>query len=288
MPARRLLPLLIVLLLILPGCFRQAGEAFDPSTDSGAQTSTDGVVPSATPVESNTAEGADTPAPTDDNALPPVTIISPPSPTPGEAPTEEIQSIEQSQETPEPDTQPTIGGQVELVEPTATTQVFLTPGNNLPITDIPPTQQNVTPTSTPSGLVTPTALSLQEGDGCTYTVQPGNTLFSIARNNGIDLDQLREANPDLVGDLIQPGQVLNIPGCGAGVDEQGNPIQPTSAAPSTNDSGQTIHVVQAGDTLVRIARQYDVTVQAIVTANNLANPNLLAVGQELIIPTPEP
>ncbi|MFN8371505.1 MAG: LysM peptidoglycan-binding domain-containing protein [Anaerolineae bacterium] len=286
MPARRLLPLLIVLLLILPGCFRQAGEAFDPSTDSGAQNS-DGVVPSATPVESNTSEGAETPAPTDENALPPVTIISPPSATPTEeAP--DTQSIDQPQETTVPDTQPTVGGGVELLEPTATAQVFLTPGSGLPITDIPPTQLNVTPTSTPSGLVTPTALSLEEGDGCTYTVQPGNTLFSIARNNGIDLDQLREANPELVGDLIQPGQVLIIPGCGAGVDEQGNPVQPTSAAPSTNDSGQTIHVVQAGDTLVRIARQYDVTVQAIVTANNLANPNLLAVGQELIIPTPEP
>jgi spore germination protein len=56
----------------------------------------------------------------------------------------------------------------------------------------------------------------------------------------------------------------------------------------TGPSGETVHTVAAGDTLVRIARQYNVTVQAIVSANNLQNPNVLAVGQQLVIPTPEP
>lgn len=49
---------------------------------------------------------------------------------------------------------------------------------------------------------------------------------------------------------------------------------------------QGTYIVQPGDTLSSIAQQYGVTVQAIVAANNLANPNFITVGQELIIPDP--
>lgn len=46
----------------------------------------------------------------------------------------------------------------------------------------------------------------------------------------------------------------------------------------------TVHVVQPGDSLFRIALQYGVTIDAIVTANNIVNPNLIIAGQELVIP----
>jgi len=45
-----------------------------------------------------------------------------------------------------------------------------------------------------------------------------------------------------------------------------------------------IHVVQFGDTLTHIAERYGVTVEAIMQANQLDNPNTLTVGQSLIIP----
>lgn len=44
------------------------------------------------------------------------------------------------------------------------------------------------------------------------------------------------------------------------------------------------YTVQSGDTLGRIAAKFEVTMQDIVTANNLDNPDLLQAGQELIIP----
>ncbi len=44
------------------------------------------------------------------------------------------------------------------------------------------------------------------------------------------------------------------------------------------------HVVKAGQNLTQIARYYGVTVQAIAAANNLWNPNLIYVGQHLLIP----
>lgn len=44
------------------------------------------------------------------------------------------------------------------------------------------------------------------------------------------------------------------------------------------------YTVQPGDTLSALARRYNTTVQAIVNANNIANPNLIRVGQVLEIP----
>ncbi len=52
--------------------------------------------------------------------------------------------------------------------------------------------------------------------------------------------------------------------------------------------GETIHVVQWGETLSLIADQYGVTVEAIMVANGLANPNFVYAGQRLIIPTSGP
>jgi len=46
----------------------------------------------------------------------------------------------------------------------------------------------------------------------------------------------------------------------------------------------TIYVVKAGDTLGSIALQFDVSVDEIMKANGLADPNALNVGQSLVIP----
>jgi LysM repeat protein len=49
-----------------------------------------------------------------------------------------------------------------------------------------------------------------------------------------------------------------------------------------------IYVVQAGDTLNSIAQQFNTTVEAIVAANNIQNPDALLVGATLTIPQPTP
>ncbi len=61
-----------------------------------------------------------------------------------------------------------------------------------------------------------------------------------------------------------------------------------SAAPSAQGWGQVIHIVQWGENLTWIAARYGTTVNAIVRANGIRNPDYIWVGQRLIIPVPAP
>ncbi|MBA3873475.1 MAG: L,D-transpeptidase family protein [Anaerolineae bacterium] len=62
-------------------------------------------------------------------------------------------------------------------------------------------------------------------------------------------------------------------------------VDPPETQTSGVDSGaRTTHVVEAGQELALIARDYGVDMQDILTLNNISNPDLLYVGQELTIP----
>ena len=50
------------------------------------------------------------------------------------------------------------------------------------------------------------------------------------------------------------------------------------------DAGK-IYVVVAGDTLLAISERHDVSLTALMAANNIKNPNLIYAGQRLVIPT---
>ena len=60
---------------------------------------------------------------------------------------------------------------------------------------------------------------------------------------------------------------------------------PTPTATPTPKPAQQIHTIAKGDTLFDLATQYDTTVDAIIKANKLDNPNMLFIGQQLVIPT---
>jgi LysM repeat protein len=106
----------------------------------------------------------------------------------------------------------------------------------------------------------------------THTVKAGETLFAIAQEYGVTTAEIIAANRLTDPDSLQTGQNLIIPGVTAAEIEAANRV---------------IHVVAAGEGLNAIARRYNVSVTAIMEANNLSNPNFLTVGQELIIPESE-
>jgi LysM repeat protein len=118
-----------------------------------------------------------------------------------------------------------------------------------------------------------------QGGTQTHVVQPGENLFRIALRYGTTWPVLAAANGLSNPNLIYVGQVLIIPGPG-GVTP---PPQPTSPPPGPQPSPTTYTVV-AGDTLYAIALRFGTTVNALVQANGIVNPNLIHVGQVLNIP----
>ncbi len=83
-----------------------------------------------------------------------------------------------------------------------------------------------------------------------------------------------------------------IPAVGPGAS--GYPAARETASPSpiglsaqdASQRGQTIHIVQQGDTLSGLAKRYDVTTEEIMKANGLENRSYIWVGQRLVIPGP--
>jgi LysM repeat protein len=64
-------------------------------------------------------------------------------------------------------------------------------------------------------------------------------------------------------------------------------VEPTTAptaAPDVVLPTPTVYVVKLGDTLGSIAQRFEVTLEALMAANDITNPNVLSVGQSLIIP----
>lgn len=128
--------------------------------------------------------------------------------------------------------------------------------------------------STPASPPSPAVPAPAHEQGKTYLVQPGDTLFSIARRFGVSLGALAAANAIVDPTRIFAGQTLIIPGAGA--------LAPSSAPEPPNTS--RTHRVQTGENLFRIALRYGVTVQALAAANNLPDPRRISVGQVLVIP----
>lgn len=111
-----------------------------------------------------------------------------------------------------------------------------------------------------------------------HVVQPGETMYSIARQYGVTVQQISAANGIVNPALIYVGQQLVIPGTG-------------SPPPS---GSTTTYTVASGDTLYSIARRFNTDVNTLIQLNGLTNPNVLYVGQVLLVPsgetnpTPEP
>jgi LysM repeat protein len=96
------------------------------------------------------------------------------------------------------------------------------------------------------------------------------------------------------GSTTAPSPDVELPPPDATQPDTGseNPPAPTDGTtdsadatdPHTTPQEDVIHTVQRGETLGTIAQQYDVTVDEIAAANNIANVNVITVGDELIIP----
>ena len=97
-----------------------------------------------------------------------------------------------------------------------------------------------------------------------YTVKKGDTLYGIAKEYGISVDELKRVN-NLTSNTLTIGEVLVIPE----VEEPETP-------------NENIYIVRSGDTLYSIANKYGMTVDELKALNNLTN-NTLSIGQKLVV-----
>lgn len=155
----------------------------------------------------------------------------------------------------------------------------------------------------------------------THTVQPGETIYAIARKYNTKPDALLAVNNLKSSADIEEGMVLTIPSGEARLDyaadahmrdvlkftTQGEQVEPAAgqvlkpradvlpavheavaaakAETAQSETAKTVtHTVAAGETVYRIGKQYGTSVLDILTANNLAKPEELQAGMKLVIP----
>ena len=100
-----------------------------------------------------------------------------------------------------------------------------------------------------------------------YTVQKGDSLWSIAKKFNTTVNELKNIN-NLTSNTLSIGQTLVLP--------------TKTATPTPSDTNT--YIVKSGDSLYKIANQYNTTVNELKQLNNLSS-NLLSIGQVLKIPT---
>jgi LysM repeat protein len=162
---------------------------------------------------------------------------------------------------------------VPSATPTATPTVIPTVTAQATATPVPPA--TATPTATPTlvgysgATATATAtllvvLPIDPLPNTRHVVQPGDTLYSIARRYETSVDALMRTN-GLATDGIRIGQTLLITAF---------PVPPAD---------YTVYIVARNDTLLSLAQRFGTTVDAIMRINNLPNTQINP-GQQLLIP----
>lgn len=103
-----------------------------------------------------------------------------------------------------------------------------------------------------------------------HMIDQGQTLFSISRQYEVSVQEIKELNPERDVNQLAIGDTLRIP-----------------MFPTLSRGQKVLHIVQEGETLYRLARQYEVTTDDIKTWNALGT-NPLRIGQSMVIYQPLP
>ena len=103
--------------------------------------------------------------------------------------------------------------------------------------------------------------------GVYYTVKAGDTLYGIANEYGLSVDELKKMN-NLKNNNLGIGQKLLVSGTGEDISD---------------GADYDTYIVKSGDNLYAISRKYGISVDKLKDINNLSS-NLLSVGQKLLVP----
>jgi LysM repeat protein len=163
-----------------------------------------------------------------------------------------------------------------IVVQTTTTGMFVTttaaPSDYSPATTTTPnvatTVAATATTTAPPATTTVAVTDVPES----VTVEKGDSLSKIAKRYGTTVDALVRINELCDANQIFVGQVVLLEDPEADADV------------AAEDRVETaIVTVQPGDSLSKIAKRHDTTVEELMALNDIDDPNLLFVGQELFV-----
>ena len=164
-----------------------------------------------------------------------------------------------------------------IVVQTTTTGMFVTttaaPSDYSPATTTTPsvatTVVATATTTAPPATTTAAVMDVPES----VTVEKGDSLSKIAKRYGTTVDALVRINELCDANQIFVGQVVLL-----------EDPEAEAEAGAAEDQGETaIVTVQPGDSLSKIAKRNDTTVEELMALNSIDDPNLLFVGQELLV-----
>lgn len=132
------------------------------------------------------------------------------------------------------------------------------------------------------GTTTPTTPE----NGTKYTVKAGDSVWGIANRYGISMNDLISWN-NIKNNMIHPGQVLIVSSSAAGNNNGGttNPTTPTDPTTPTNPTTPANgdkYTVKAGDSVWAIANKYGISMNDLISWNNIKN-NMIHPGDVLTV-----
>ena len=118
-----------------------------------------------------------------------------------------------------------------------------------------------------SGQVRPVPAPAPSSETVEYQIQPGDTLWAIARLYRTSVSSIVQENGIANPAFIYPGEVIRI-----------------AVQDDASEADDYVYRVRPGNTLSGIAAKYRTTVSRLVSLNRISNPNLIYAGEQLRIP----
>lgn len=174
---------------------------------------------------------------------------------------------------------------LQPVNPTEPALTSMTPATSTAL----PTVTSLAPETAPAPFIAPPAPAPVAR---TYTVKSGDSLWKIAKAEGVKMEELAQINNWSKTKPLQVGQVLQLPAATTAepVNIATGGVAPAGGASLTTSdtaSSPDLYSVKSGDSLWKIAKNHGTTVAAIKSANQLTSDSL-KIGQKLRLPSSAP